>query len=235
MGVSVSVPESWWEFDIRPEGREATVRHLVDDRVRAVPELAPYRGDLTTLLRRMARDAYDSGALYLGCMAENFEGVPLTATMTVTVLGAADAQGVALSTDPQAIAAGLKTITPRREGDAWRKVTTVEIADVGLCARTYGVEDVRVEQADARTVRMVLTQTYIPIPGRPEEIVLISGASPVLDLADAFHDIFDAVTSTFRFVPAGPGPGPVPGPGSGSGSGSGPVPGAGPEPEAGPA
>ncbi|MEU0893272.1 hypothetical protein [Streptomyces massasporeus] len=25
-------------------------------------------------------------------------------------------------------------------------------------------------------------------------------ASPVLDLADAFHDIFDAVTSTFRFV-----------------------------------
>ncbi|MFI1095092.1 hypothetical protein [Streptomyces sp. NPDC020917] len=44
--------------------------------------------------------------------------------------------------------------------------------------------------------------TDVPVPGRPEEIVLISGASPVLDLAEAFHDIFDAVTSTFRFVPA---------------------------------
>jgi hypothetical protein len=201
-GVSLAVPESWWEFDIRPEGREATVRQLVDERVQAVPELAPYRNDLSVLLRRMARDAHDSGALYLGCMAENFSGVPLTATMTVTVLGAANAQGVPLSTDPQAIAAGLKTITPRREGDAWRKVTTVEIPEVGLCARTYGVEDVPVEQGDSRTIRMALTQTFVPIPDRPAEVVLISGASPVLDLADAFHDIFDAVTSTFRFVPA---------------------------------
>lgn len=204
VGVSLAVPESWWEFDIRPEGREATVRRLVDERARALPELAPYRNDLATLLRRMARDAYDSGALYLGCMAENFEGVPLTATVTVTVLGAADAQGVALSTDPQAVAAGMKTITPRRDGDAWRKVTTVEIPDVGLCARTYGVEDVPVEQGDSRTIRMALTQTYVPIPGRPEEVVVISGASPVLDLAEAFHDIFDAVTSTFRFIPAAP-------------------------------
>jgi hypothetical protein len=200
VGVSMAVPESWWEFDIRPEGREATVRELVDERVRGVPELAPYRKDLSTLLRRMARDAYESGALYLGCMAENFEGVPLTATVTVTVLGAANAQGVALSTDPRAIAASLKPITPRREGDAWRKVSTVEIPEVGLCARTFGVEDVQVEQGDPRTIRMALTQTYVPIPGRPTEIVLISGASPVLDLADAFHDIFDAVTSTFRFV-----------------------------------
>ena len=201
MGVSLAVPESWWEFDIRPEGREATVRQLIDARVRAVPELAPYRAELSMLLRRMARDAHDSGALYLGCMAENFDGVPLTATVTVTVLGAATAEGVPLSTDPQAIAQSLATITPRREGDAWRKITTVEIPEVGLCARTYGVEDVPVEQGDTRTIKVALTQTYVPIPGRPEEIVLISGASPVLDLAEAFHDIFDAVTSTFRFVP----------------------------------
>ena len=34
MGVSLAVPESWWEFDVRPEGREATVRRLIDERVR---------------------------------------------------------------------------------------------------------------------------------------------------------------------------------------------------------
>jgi hypothetical protein len=200
VGVSLAVPESWWEFDIRPEGREATVRQLIDARIRAVPELARYRAELSTLLRRMARDAHDSGAVYLGCMAENFGGVPLTATVTVTVLSAADAGGVVLSTDPEAVAGSLAAITPRREGDAWRKVTTVEIPEVGLCARTYGVEDVPVERGDPRTIRTALTQTYVPVPGRPREIVLISGASPVLDLAEAFHDIFDAVTSTFRFV-----------------------------------
>ncbi|MFF7194222.1 hypothetical protein ACIOC1_06025 [Streptomyces sp. NPDC088197] len=202
VGVSLSVPESWWEFDVRPEGREETVRALIDARVRAVPELAPYRKDLVALLRRMARDAHDAGALYCGCMAENFEGVPLTAMVTVTVVSATGSQGSTLSTDPRVIAETLRTITPRREGDAWRRVTTVEIPEVGLCARTVGVEDVPVEQGDTRTVRMALTQTYIPVPGRPAEIVLVSGASPVLDLAEAFHDIFDAVTSTFRFATA---------------------------------
>lgn len=197
---SLAVPDSWWEFDIRPEGREATVRALVDERIRDIPELAPHRADLTAMLRRTAKDAHDSGALYLGCMAENFDGVPLSATVTVSVLGAKNQQGVALSTDPRAIAESLRTVTPRREGDAWRKVTTVGIPGVGVAARTYGVEDVPVAPGDGRTLRMVLTQTYIPVPGTADQVVLVSGASPVLDLAEAFHDIFDAVTGTFRFV-----------------------------------
>jgi hypothetical protein len=199
-GFSLSVPDSWWEFDIRPEGRDATVRGLVDERIREVPELAEYRGDLAAVLRKMAKDAYDSGAVYMGCMAENFDGVPLTATLTVSVLGARNKQGVALSTDPRAIAESLGTVTARREGDAWRSVTTVDIAQVGVAARTFGVEDVPVAQGDTRTLRMVLTQTYIPVPGTTDQVVLVSGASPVLDLAEAFHDIFDAVTGTFRFV-----------------------------------
>lgn len=197
---ALAVPESWWEFDIRPEGREATVRTLVDERVRETPELAPYRAEVTSMLRKMAKDAHDSGALYMGCMAENFDGIPLSATVTVSVLGAKNKQGVALSTDPRAIAESLRSITPRREGDAWRKVTTVDLPDVGPAARTYGVEDLPVAEGDSRTLRMALTQTYVPVPGTADQVVLISGASPVLDLAEAFHDIFDAVTSTFRFV-----------------------------------
>ncbi|MFJ6837483.1 hypothetical protein [Streptomyces sp. NPDC091209] len=199
-GFSLSVPDSWWEFDIRPEGRDATVRGLVDERIREVPELADYRGDLAAVLRKMAKDAYDSGAVYMGCMAENFDGVPLTATLTVSVLGSQNKRGVALSTDPRAIAESLRTVTARREGDAWRTVTTVDIPQVGVAARTFGVEDIPVAQGDTRTLRMVLTQTYIPVPGTTDQVVLVSGASPVLDLAEAFHDIFDAVTGTFRFV-----------------------------------
>ncbi|GAA2607749.1 hypothetical protein GCM10010304_68190 [Streptomyces roseoviolaceus] len=105
-----------------------------------------------------------------------------------------------LSTDPRAIAESLRTLTPHREGDAWRRVTTVEIPEVGPAARTYGVEDVPVPEGDSRTLRMVLTQTYVPVPGTTDQVVLISGAGPVLDLAEAFHDIFDAVTSTFRII-----------------------------------
>lgn len=133
-------------------------------------------------------------------MAENFDGVPLSATVTVSVVGAKDKEGIVLSTDPRAIAESLRTVTPRREGDVWRKVTTVDIPEVGLAARAFGVENVPVAQGDSRTLRMGLTQTYIPVPGTTDQVVLVSGASPVLDLAEAFHDIFDAVTGTFRFV-----------------------------------
>ncbi len=66
VGVSLSVPESWWEFDIRPDGRESTIRSLVDERTREVPELPSYRSDLTNMLRKMAKDAHDSGAIYMG-------------------------------------------------------------------------------------------------------------------------------------------------------------------------
>ena len=88
---------------------------------------------------------------------------------------------MALSTDPRVIADSLRTITPRREGDAWRKVTTVEIPEVGPAARTYGVEDLPVAEGDSRTLRMALPQTYVPVPGTTDQVVLISGASPVLD------------------------------------------------------
>jgi hypothetical protein len=117
-----------------------------------------------------------------------------------TGVDAKNPQGMALSTDPRAIAESLRSITARREGDAWRTVTTVDIPEVGPAARTFGIEDVPVAQGDTRTLRMALTQTYIPVPGTTDQVVLVSGASPVLDLAEAFHDIFDAVTGTFRFV-----------------------------------
>ncbi|MEU3198046.1 hypothetical protein [Streptomyces sp. NPDC006996] len=47
---------------------------------------------------------------------------------------------------------------------------------------------------------MVLPQTYVPVPGTADHVVLVSGTSPVPDLAEAFHDVSDAVKSTFRFV-----------------------------------
>ncbi|TPQ22100.1 hypothetical protein FGD71_011575 [Streptomyces sporangiiformans] len=79
-------------------------------------------------------------------------------------------------------------------------MTTVDIPEVGPAARTFGIEDVPVSKGDSRTLRMALTQTYIPVPGTTDQVVLVSGGSPVLNLAEAFHDIFDAVTGTFRFV-----------------------------------
>ncbi|TDC75107.1 hypothetical protein [Streptomyces hainanensis] len=199
-GFRISVPDTWWEFDLRPETRDNSIRRMVDERVRAVPAMAEHREVITSFLRRQARQAWDSGAQYCGCMAQSFGGSPpITASVTVSLVGARTSSGEVLPTDPAAIIGQLGTRQARREGDAWREVSTVDIPEVGTAARTRGIEDIPVP-GDSRTVRAVLMQTFIPVPGDERAVALVAGSSQVLDLADSFFDVFDAITSTFRFV-----------------------------------
>ncbi|UXY29296.1 hypothetical protein [Streptomyces sp. HUAS TT20] len=201
-GFRIKVPESWWEFDVRPESRDDSIRRMVNERVEAHPELAQYRDTYTTFLQKAAADAWKSGAMYCGCMAESFGGdTPITGSVTVSLVGGRTRDGAPLSNDPASIAAQLAVKEAKKEGDSWRKVTTVDIPGVGPAARTYGVEDIPVPGDSLnRTIRAVLMQTYIPVPGQEGKVALVAGSSQILDLADSFFDIFDAITSTFRFA-----------------------------------
>ncbi|MEC3996295.1 hypothetical protein VSR01_23370 [Actinacidiphila sp. DG2A-62] len=197
-GFTLTVPMTWWEFDLHPATRDDSVRRLLARRVKENPALAEHRDVLGRFLKKAARDAYESGAVYIGCMAQNFDTLPLTASVTVSLVGARTADGTALPADPASIVAGLRPKEAAREGDTWRKVTTVEIPETGLAARTYGIEDVAVP-GDSRTVRAVLMQTFIPLPGHTDKVALVAASSSVVDLAEPFFDVFDAVTSTFRY------------------------------------
>lgn len=197
-GFTITVPVTWWEFDLHPATRDESVRRMVAQRVRENPALAEHRDVLGRFLKKAARDAHESGAVYVGCMAQNFDTLPLTASVTVSLIGARTPEGQLLPADPASIAAGLRAKEAAREGDTWRKVTTVEIPETGLAARTYGIEDISVP-GDSRTVRAVLMQTFIPLPGHQDKVALVAGSSSVLDLAESFFDVFDAVTSTFRY------------------------------------
>jgi hypothetical protein len=201
-GFRIKVPESWWEFDVRPESRDDSIRRMVNERVQQRPELAQYRDVYTDFLRKAAADAWKSGALYCGCMAESFGGdTPITGSVTVSLVGGRNERGEPLSNDPSVIAGQLAVKEAKKDGDSWRKVTTVDIPGVGVAARTYGIEDIVVpDDALNRTIRAVLMQTYIPVPGQEGKVALVAGSSQVLDLADSFFDIFDAITSTFRFT-----------------------------------
>ncbi|MFI1418216.1 hypothetical protein ACH4VX_09525 [Streptomyces sp. NPDC020731] len=201
-GFRIKVPESWWEFDVRPESRDDSIHRMVNERLREHPELSPHRDTYISFLRKAAADAWKSGALYCGCMAESFGGdTPITGSVTVSLVGGRTSKGDPLPTDPAAVVAQLAVKEAKRAGDSWRKVTTVDIPGVGPAARTYGIEDIPVPGDELnRTVRAVLMQTFVPVPGQEGKVALVAGSSQVLDLADSFFDIFDAITSTFRFV-----------------------------------
>jgi hypothetical protein len=79
-------------------------------------------------------------------------------------------------------------------------VEEVGLPHIGTVTRTRGVEDVALPDGSG-WVRAALLQTFVPFPGAGQaRVALITGSSPALPLAAEMHDLFDAITTTFRFT-----------------------------------
>jgi hypothetical protein len=197
IGFSLTVPDSWFEVDVHPATRDESIRRLVEDRVRGHQEMWEARHGITRLLRRQARRAGEAGAAYCACMAQPTDDGAITASVVVSLVRGP--VGATESGDPSGFIAERLTPVPR-DGDVFTSVTTVDLPGAGPCARAYGVEDVQVD--DDGYVRTVFMQTMVPTPGF-NKVFLVSASSPVVALAPELHDLFDAVTGTFRLVPLG--------------------------------
>lgn len=198
LGFSLTVPDSWFELDVRPAIRDAAIQALVRERLVAQPELWTHRSEVVRLLRRTARQAWQSGARYCAALVLPTADGPLTAAVTVTLLAApADAPQPELDRVEDL----LHRLTPRparQDDEPWTQVGVVELPEVGTAARSHGVEDVELPDG-AGWIRSVLMQTFVPVPGTAH-VLLVSCSSPVLPLAETWFDLFDAITGTFRLV-----------------------------------
>lgn len=191
-GFALSIPESWFELDVRPATRDATIRLLVESRVREQPELWEHRGELIKLLRRQARDAWEAGAIYCACFAMVVDDALIPGAVTVSVLPPPPG-GAALD----ALLESLPSKEAADDGEPFTHRSVVQIDDIGRVARTQGIADVELPGGGG-WVRTILMQTFVPVEA--DRILLVSAASPALDLLEPLLDLFDAVTSTLRLV-----------------------------------
>jgi hypothetical protein len=196
-GFTITVPDSWFELDVAPHSRDRSIDSLVYERARLVPELTAHRPALRRLLRRVAREAHAGGVVFCAVMVEAVDGLGMCASVTVTLIGATEANGL-VPHDASAIAAALPEKTAAHEEDTWQTVSVLDLPQVGRAARTKSVEDVQVA-AGARPVRSVVMQTFIPMH-REGGVAVVTCNSPNVGLADEYLDLFDAITSTFRFT-----------------------------------
>lgn len=206
-GVNILVPGSWYEFDIHPASRDESIDAVVKARVAERPELAEARSGLVKTLRRIARDAWSNGVLYCGAMAEVLEDEAMTANVTIAVTDARnETTGEYAPNSPDAILAGLTEVPEgRRPTDPWRRVRIVNPPEVGRpSVRTEGIEDIEVPN-DARMLRMVMMQTFVPFPDGDPRVAVISAGSPQLALTEPMLALFDQISDTFRFVHDEPG------------------------------
>lgn len=81
-----------------------------------------------------------------------------------------------------------------------RTVSAVTLPNIGQVARITGTEEAQIA-ADI-TVRMLTMHTVIPIPGSTGDYLIVTCASPNLPLAADVYELFDAISGTFRFLPA---------------------------------
>jgi len=200
VGFALTVPQSWFELDLRPATRDASIRTLVEERVRDQPELVQHRSTIVSLLRRQARQAWDAGALYCACLVEPTDEGPITGAVTVSVV-----DGPPQGANSERLTPLLERLTPKQPSgpdDTWTRVEVVSVEGAGDAARTAGVEDVDLPEGTG-WIRTVLMQTFVPVPGE-RRVVLLTCSSPVLPLADVLLDLFDAVSSSLRLLAADP-------------------------------
>lgn len=197
-GFSLTVPATWFEVDVAPATRSSSINELVTSRIRTVPALAEHGDAVARMLRRIAREAHASGAVYCAAMVEPVEGAGMTASVTVSTVRAARPDGTPLDSDPDLVASSLRHKTAKDEDDTWQQVEVVDLPGAGRAARAYGVDDIDLPEG-AGWVRSVVMQTLVPIPGT-DRVAVISCSSPNLTLVEGLHDVFDAITSTFQFI-----------------------------------
>lgn len=192
-GFSLTVPASWFELDVRPATRDALARELVERRVREQPELWERRSELVRILRRQARDAWESGAIYCACFVIALDESVIPGALTVSVipppLGGATID---------AISEELPTQEARDDSDTWMRRFLVDLPGIGRVPRSEGVIDVDVPGAG--WVRTIVQRTFVTLDA--DRLLLISGASPALDLVEPLLELFAAVTSTLVLVPS---------------------------------
>lgn len=200
LGFSLTVPQSWFELDVHPATRDDRIRRLVEDRVRGDDAMWAARHGIIRILRQEAHKAHDAGATYAACLVQPTDEGPITASVVVSLVRGP--VGSRTDGDPAGALLDLLRTVPRGEDelDPFTALATVDLPGVGACARSYGIEDVELEGGAIRTVFM---QTMVPVPG-VNKVFLISASSPVLPLAGELHDLFDALTGTFRLVSLDP-------------------------------
>jgi hypothetical protein len=190
IGFSLNLPDSWFDLDVRRSTRDASIRLLVESRVREQPELWEHRSDIIRLLRRQARDAADAGAIYCACFVMVVGDGIIPGSMTVTLLPPPPA-----GSSPDSVAELMPSKEAAYEGDTWSTRSVIDVSGIGRVVRTHGVADV---QLSGGRVRRILAQTFVSIDNR--RMLMVSAASPAIDLAEPLLELFDAVADTLRLV-----------------------------------
>lgn len=195
MGFRLPTPGNWFDLDLDPGTRNQSIAAMVDARVAQSPAAVHNRQVLVRLLRRTAREAEQGGMVFASMMSEVAEGVPVSASATVTLRTATAPNGLGPISDPGDVAGYLRS-DDEGIGGQQGEVRVVDIP-AGRAVRLQGIQEGDVSGLASGVVTLVV-QYFIPVPGTPS-LAVLTFATPTLALAEPFIGLFDAMAENFSY------------------------------------
>lgn len=192
-GVQLATPAYWWDLPLDPATRDQEIAALIDERIERYPQLAESRSEVTALLRQLAAEAADLGAVFSSQFGLLGDGPALAGNLLV----------VTQSPAPSPIEALLAQVRGLEDSLASRTVGTAEVGMVelplaGPAVRRRARQSITFPGADAG-IDAVVVQYYVPVPST-DAVALMTFTSPTVRKEDDLVELFDTVAATFSFL-----------------------------------
>lgn len=197
------LPEGWFRVHIAPERREQSVDALVERQFKGIDNAPQIKAQLRQDILRQAARAFDEGGIELYLSLQ--QAGPFTVPASLLVALALPPQGGRLP--------ALDDIAGRlaAEGKDSREVSVVEIA-AGPALRVREEYDPARDRPPTQTEKdaekdadyalpSVTLDYQVQVP-RAEAILLLTFSTPLVQIADAMVDLFDAVAGSLSWTDA---------------------------------
>lgn len=188
----LDLPDLWEQIDL--SGNELAKARAGALGATADPREKARINDMFRQAREVSRAARRHGALLAAGTATMYtEGLFMAYGMVFAV---STPQGQELTLPVLSAHLGASSATGAAPKD--RHIGAVRMPHVGQVARVTGTEVTRLT-GDIE-VELLTMHTMMPVPDRAGDFLVVTLASPNLPLRAEVFDLFDAITSTFRFV-----------------------------------
>ncbi|MGY1500201.1 hypothetical protein ACW4TU_27080 [Streptomyces sp. QTS52] len=193
------LPEGWFRVNITPERREQSVDALVERQFKGIDNAPQIKAQARQEMLAQAAKAFEEGGIELYLSLQ--QAGPLTVPASLLVALGFPPQGGRLP--------ALDDIAGRlaAEGKASREVSVVELA-AGPALRVRDEYDpardhppVPTEKEAELALPSVTLDYQVQVP-RAEAILLLTFSTPLVQIADAMVDLFDAVAGSLSWTDA---------------------------------
>lgn len=192
LDFKLALPPNWERLDVTPRTRRRRLQGLLDRRVGNDPAHRRFRDELEEALLDTFTEADRAGVRRAWLLAGDMGGRPVSATLLVSV-----------GASPAGRPGDLSAIEAALAGTSRLDEVVVEhgVVDLpaGRAVRIRRTVTLRPSFAPGREIPVGATQFFVPIP-QTDSVLVLAFSTPVVVLADAFNELFDAIAGTLQWL-----------------------------------